>query len=368
MLWQVCHDCAVVDVRRLPQFRVTVNSRCGRKCFYCRPSGEAIDTAAGVQINADALIKIATSVRRQGIDAIKLTGGDPALYKHLVHIAHALKDQAGYAKVEIISRHPRIGVLAPDLAAARVDQINISLDTIDAAKHAEICGVDDLPNLLSAIESCVSVGLTVKVNTVVMAGVNDGELPNLIDRCATMGVTTVKLLDVIDDLDQGGSSFAVRLPSGKAQSLRSLYMPFGAIAERLREQAISVSVRTQGDLGHPMTAYRLSSGIEVLVKDSQAGAWYGDVCTDCAYFPCHDALMAMRLTADLRLQFCLLRSDNVVDLSKLAAVGAEVQLDRTVQTALAVYSRTNFTTQPRKSPTLIGIQPMAGEQTVPVNW
>ena len=207
---------SMVGISRLPQFRVTVNSRCGHRCFYCRPSGEAVDTAAGIQLAPDALLKVAGSVRRQGIDSIKLTGGDPALYRPLVSVAEALKREAGFAHVEVISRHPRIGTLAIDLAAAGIDQVNISLDTVDAAKHAQICGVDDLPNLLFAIESCVAAGLTVKVNTVVMAGINDQEIHDVIDRCANMGVTTVKLLDVIDDLDRAGASFTMRIPGGNS--------------------------------------------------------------------------------------------------------------------------------------------------------
>ncbi len=352
----------MIGMSRLPQFRVTVNSRCGHRCFYCRPSGEAVDTAAGIQLAPDALLKVAGSVRRQGIDSIKLTGGDPALYRPLVSVAQALKRDAGFAHVEVISRHPRIGKLAIDLAAAGIDQVNISLDTVDAAKHAQICGVDDLPNLLSAIESCVAAGLTVKVNTVVMAGVNDHEIHDVIDRCANMGVTTVKLLDVIDDLDRAGASFTMRIPGGNFTSLRSLYTPFDTITQSLRQEALSSTIRTQGDLGHPMTAYQLPSGVEVLVKDSRAGAWYGEICGGCVHYPCHDALMALRLTADLRLQYCLLRSENVLDLSELIAPGAERQLDLLVQAAIGVYSRTDFTTQQRKSPILVGITPASREQ------
>ena len=321
-----------------------------------------MDTAPGIQLAPDALLKVAGSVRRHGIDSIKLTGGDPALYRPLVNVAEALKRDAGFAHVEVISRHPRIGTLAIDLAGAGIDQVNISLDTLDPAKHAQICGVDDLPDLLSAIGSCVAAGLTVKVNTVVMAGINDREIIEVIDRCAKMGVTTVKLLDVIDDLDRAGASFTTRIPGSNPNSLRSLYTPFEAISQLLRQEALSSTIRTQGNLGHPMTAYRLPSGIEVLVKDSRAGAWYGEICSGCAHYPCHDALMALRLTADLRLQYCLLRSENVVSLSELVTPGAEEQLDLLIKAAIGVYSQTSFTTQPRKSPTLVGIASVSREQ------
>jgi cyclic pyranopterin phosphate synthase len=89
-----------------------------------------------------------------------------------------------------------------------------------------------------------------------------------------------------------------------------------------------------------MVVVRLPSGLEVILKDSGAGAWYGSVCTGCRFFPCHDALMALRLTADLRLQFCLLRRDNTVDLSNV--IHDEDQLGTLVGTALDPYARAEF--------------------------
>jgi hypothetical protein len=65
----------------------------------------------------------------------------------------------------------------------------------------------------------------------------------------------------------------------------------------------------------------LASGFEVVLKDSRAGAWYGEVCKDCRFYPCHDALMALRLTADRRLQFCLLREEISVPLAQILCDG-----------------------------------------------
>jgi GTP 3',8-cyclase len=91
---------------RLPQFRVTVNARCGRACFFCRPSGEAVATEAGSELKVDDLIAVATAVRAAGIPSIKLTGGDPALYDPLEEAVARLKREAGFHEIEVISRHP----------------------------------------------------------------------------------------------------------------------------------------------------------------------------------------------------------------------------------------------------------------------
>jgi cyclic pyranopterin phosphate synthase len=72
-----------------------------------------------------------------------------------------------------------------------------------------------------------------------------------------------------------------------------------------------------------------------------AGAWYGSVCETCPLFPCHDALMALRLTADLRLQFCLLREDITVALADLLN-GDGRDLEAAVRRALDVYAGATF--------------------------
>ena len=326
--------------RRLPQFRVTVNARCGRACWFCRPSGEAVATAAGAELEVDSLISVARAVREAGIASIKLTGGDPALYGPLEEAVARLRGEAGFGEIEVISRHPRIGERAERLAALGVTQFNLSIDTLDEGLHRELCGVDDLPDVLGALRSCVRTGVPVKVNMVVMGGVNVGEVPALAGFCAANGVRTLKLLDVIKDLDEGAESFARRLAIKRGRRLPELYVPLETLAAQFGATAVRQEIRTQGSLGHPMTVLTLPGGLEIMIKDSGAGAWYGSVCDRCPFFPCHDALMALRLTADLRLQFCLLRQDNTIDLARL--VGDEGQLGAVVRGALEPYAGAYF--------------------------
>jgi GTP 3',8-cyclase len=154
--------------KRLPQFRVTLNARCGRTCFFCRPSGEAVATAAGSELKVDDLISVARVVRSAGITSIKLTGGDPALYGTLEDAVLKLKHKAGFEEIEVISRHPLIGERAERLAALGVTQFNMSIDTLDKRLHHELCGVNDLPEVIGALQSCVKTGVPVKVNMIVM--------------------------------------------------------------------------------------------------------------------------------------------------------------------------------------------------------
>jgi cyclic pyranopterin phosphate synthase len=326
------------DTQRLPQLRVAVNSRCGRRCVYCRPAGEAVPTAATARLDTPTVVRVARAFAAEGIDDVKLTGGDPALWPPLVECVGRLKAEG--LRVQVISRHPKLAELAPALRDAGVDLFNVSLDTLDPALHREITGCDDLDLVVGALRACVRTGVPVKVNTVVMAGKNDGEVEALIDFCEREGAQTIKLLDVIRDLDQGSETYSRVLRKG-GYTLADLYEPLDAVVARVRRRAAEVRTLTQGGLGHPMTSIRLPSGLEVLVKDHRRGAWYGPVCRGCPHYPCHDALMAVRLTADARLQFCLLREDAVIDLRPALARGDGALRD-VVRGALGVYAAAAF--------------------------
>jgi cyclic pyranopterin phosphate synthase len=325
---------------RLPQLRVTVNARCGRACFFCRPSGEGLATHHSAELTLDELIAVAATCRAYGIRSIKLTGGDPALWPPLVEAVKRLKTEAGYTDVQIISRHPLIGALAPELNKAGADLINVSLDTLNPDLHRAITGIGDLAEIIGAIHQVVACGLPVKINMVVMAGINDDEVEDLILFCEEAGVRELKLLDTISDLDAGKESFSKRLVRLQQKSLNDLHVPLSIMLPKLRARGISMRVSNQGGLGHPMTEIKMKTGLIVTVKDHNAGAWYGSICNGCRHFPCHDALMALRLTADLRLQFCLLREDVAIDLKSI--ISDKTELQNVVGGALKVFGRATF--------------------------
>jgi cyclic pyranopterin phosphate synthase len=241
-----------------PQFRVTVNARCGRSCFFCRPSGEAVATLPGAELSVDDLIAVAEAVRSAGIRSVKLTGGDPALYRPLEDAVRRLRTECGFEEIEVISRHPLLGARADRLVGAGVTVLNMSVDTLDPLLHHELCGVNDLPQVLAALDECVATGVPVKVNTVVMGGINDEEIDQLIAYCSVRGVRVLKLLDVIRDLDGGAESFARRLATKRGKNLRDLFVPLDHLATRLGAHATRADVVQQGDLGHPMTVLNMN--------------------------------------------------------------------------------------------------------------
>jgi cyclic pyranopterin phosphate synthase len=333
-----------LTAKKLPQLRILVNSRCGRACFFCRPSGEGIATLKGKELDSDLVFRVASLFAECGGREIKLSGGDPALWSPLVDTVRKLKTIDGLKSVQVISRHPQIGELAFDLHAAGLDLVNISIDTLNPQLHQQITGVNDLAAVITALERCVSAGIPCKVNTVIMAGINDGEIWELIKFCEASNVRSLKLLDVIQDLETGSESYAARLYNQRAIHVRALYKPLSEIANDLKRRAVKTSVVGQGGFGHPMLNLQMPSGLQVLIKDHTAGAWYGDICNGCKFYPCHDALMALRLTADARLQFCLLREEIAIDL-KPAIHSENGELEETIADALKNFDSSYFLLQ-----------------------
>lgn len=326
---------------KIPQVRIAVNARCGRACFFCRPSGESITTAPASMLNTHTVVTLCTAFRAFGAREFKLTGGEPALWPPLIECVHQLKHHVGVAQLEVISRHPSIGPLAGALRTAGVDQINLSMDSLNPETHRCITGTNDLSDLQEALRAVVRAGVPCKINTVVMRDVNDAELPAIVRYCETEGVAQLKMLDVIRDLDTGAESFKGRLVQIGATTMRDLYTPLDRILAWLEEQATSNRRVLQGGLGHPMRSYRMPSGLEVVVKDHRAGAWYSTTCASCRHYPCHDALMAVRVTSDRRIQFCLLREDNALDLGDALLTGTDA-LHATIRAALDVYANAWF--------------------------
>lgn len=325
----------------VPQLRVAVNARCQRACFYCRPSGEGPVTEAKEKLDAKTVYDVVAACAKFGVKVVKLTGGDPALWEPLVECVRRIKSDLN-VDLEVITEHPKIADYVDELAAAGIDSIKVSVDTLKPDLHKKISGVADLEEILQAVRKCVASGVPTKLNMVVMKGINDQEIGALVDFCEREGIQSLKLLDLMTDLHDGDESFASRLRAFGVKSLSEIYFPLSEVTDLLRGRAVREDKDRQVQLGNPVINFTMSSGLVVSVKDHQEGAWYGSICEGCKHFPCNSAIVALRLTADKRLQYCLLRDDLCVDLDPVLSDPAA--LERTLSKVLGVYNEAYFST------------------------
>lgn len=302
---------------KLPQLRILATSFCGRKCIYCRPTGEGgTDCVSKEYVNTENALAICKLYKEKGGREVKITGGDPVFWPDLVDFVKCLKKEIGMKKVEVITRSPKIMEKISALTAAGLDVLNFSLDTIDRVTYEKITGSYDYNELISTIQRCAKV-VPVKINMVILKNINDSHIKDMIAFCESIGVQQLKLLDVINDLQDTETGNSYRLAEFGEKRLDELYISLTSMCAELKKGALKENIVYQGGLGHPMNELQLASGLIITIKNSENGAWYGSICETCPSYPCHDALMAIRLTSDNRMQYCLLNENASVSLEQL---------------------------------------------------
>lgn len=323
---------------KIPQLRILATSICGCKCLYCRPTGEGgIGCTSKEFIDMEAALNICRLYKEKGGIEVKITGGDPVFWPELVSFVSHLKNEIGFTKVEVITRSPKIIEKISSLVDAGIDVLNFSLDTIEKDMYEKITGSKDYDALIMAIRDCTKV-LPIKINSVIMKGINDSKIKDLIVFCESLGIQHLKLLDIIEDLQDIESGNSYRLGEFGIKRLSELYVSLEAICAEIKKECIAENIVYQGGLGHPMNEFTMASGLTITVKNSGNGAWYGEPCKKCPSYPCHDALMAIRLTSDNRLQHCLLNEKTSVSLNGLT----EEEIASAFFSSLEIYENAHF--------------------------
>ena len=173
--------------------RVSLTDRCTLRCTYCMPA-EGLDWLPGEHVLTDAEVirLIQVAVERLGVDEVRFTGGEPLLRRGLEQIVAAttaLRTADGAPPATALTTNG-IGLArrAAGLAAAGLDRVNVSLDTLDAARFARITHRDRHGDVIAGLEAAAAAGLgPVKVNTVLLRGVNDDEAVPLVRWAVTRG-------------------------------------------------------------------------------------------------------------------------------------------------------------------------------------
>lgn len=163
--------------RKHTYLRISVTERCNLRCTYCMPEEGVQLTPRENILSFEEIDRLARLFVRNGVDKIRLTGGEPLVRKQIEDLAEMLGRIPGLKGYAITTNGLLLSKKFDRLQAAGINQINISLDTLDDDKFERIARRRGLPLVLRAIEDALERGFhPVKVNCVVMRGVNDDEL------------------------------------------------------------------------------------------------------------------------------------------------------------------------------------------------
>ncbi|HEV8561148.1 MAG TPA: GTP 3',8-cyclase MoaA [Actinophytocola sp.] len=178
---------ALVDSfgRIATDLRVSLTDRCNLRCTYCMPA-EGLDWLAGPDVltTAELLRLLDVAVTRLGVTDVRFTGGEPLLRKGLEELIEGTAALRPRARISMTTNGIGLARRAGRLRAAGLDRINVSLDTLDPRRFAEITRRDRLADVLAGLAAARAAGLApVKVNAVLLRGINDDEAVPLLRFC-----------------------------------------------------------------------------------------------------------------------------------------------------------------------------------------
>jgi cyclic pyranopterin phosphate synthase len=169
--------------------RVSLTDRCNLRCSYCMPA-EGLDWLPHAQaLTDDEVVRLITiGVERLGITEVRFTGGEPLLRRGLADIVRRTKALEPSPDVSLTTNALGLARMAGALKAAGLDRVNVSLDSIRAADYATITRRDRLADVMAGLEAAGAAGLSpLKVNAVLLRGINDDQAPELLSWCLERG-------------------------------------------------------------------------------------------------------------------------------------------------------------------------------------
>jgi cyclic pyranopterin phosphate synthase len=166
--------------RKIDYLRISITDHCNLKCYYCTPFSGRSHLERSEILTYEEMLNVAQAAAVAGITKIRITGGEPLVRKGLVRFCRMLSDIHGLKSLSLTTNGVFLEEMAGPLFNAGIHRINISLDTLKPERFEKITGYNWLARVLAGIKSAERTGMQpIKINTVVMRGINDDEIEDL---------------------------------------------------------------------------------------------------------------------------------------------------------------------------------------------
>ncbi len=167
--------------RSIEYLRLSVTDRCDLRCTYCLPKGFKGFEEPQHWLTFDEIERLLAAFARLGTSRIRLTGGEPLLRRNLPELAARIAALPGIRDLSLSTNATRLHRYAPELKAAGVSRINVSLDSLDRGCMEKITGSDSLNKIMDGIMAGKAAGFApIKINMVAMRGVNEDEIDDMV--------------------------------------------------------------------------------------------------------------------------------------------------------------------------------------------
>ena len=266
--------------RSITYLRLSVTELCNLRCRYCMPADGVCKKRHEEMLTQEETLAAIRAAASLGVRKLRITGGEPLVKPNIVSLCREAAATPGIEELCLTTNGTLLPKLAAPLREAGVDRLNISLDTLDAEKYRYITRCGELEQALAGIEAALAAGFEkIKLNTVLIGGFNDGEIPALaaLTKRWPVDLRFIELMPMVDSGDFGPEAF----------------LPCTAVTERLPE------LKSEEPDGGVAKLYRLPGAQGRVGLISPVSAHFCAACN------------RLRLTADGKLKPCLHSADEI---------------------------------------------------------
>ncbi len=260
--------------RRINYIRVSVTERCNFRCQYCMPEKPFSWVPKENLLSFEELFLFLKVAIDEGVDKIRITGGEPLLRADLDKFIKMINDYKSGLDIAITTNGYLLKGTAKRLKDAGLKRLNISLDSLDAKTAKLIAQKDVLANVLEGIEEALSVGLKIKINMVPLKGINDKDIISLLEYSKKRGMQ-IRFIEYMENIHAN-------------KKIKGMYGK--EIIDEIRKKYIVKKIGREGS--SPAFMYELEDGYKFGIIDPHKH----DFCESCN---------RIRLTAEGHLIPCL---------------------------------------------------------------
>ena len=270
--------------RSITYLRISLTDRCNLRCIYCMPEGGLKWLPPSETLTNDEIIQIVQAAARLGINKIRLTGGEPLVRPGVVDLIGKIASIPGIQDIGLTTNGVLLGAMAQSLAQAGLKRVNVSLDTLKPERFLRITRFGDFDQVWDGVLAAERAGLTpIKLNAVVIRGVNDDELLDLASLSLThpWHIRFIELMPIGNTQDWGESFPA---PPDRYLSVQEMQARLAVVGLLPAKGALS---------GGPERTFRIPNAPGIIGFISPLGEHFCQSCN------------RLRLTADGKLRACL---------------------------------------------------------------
>lgn len=306
--------------RKVEYLRLSVTDRCDLRCTYCIPEGFHGFEEPAHWLTQDEVVRVVGAFARLGVSKVRLTGGEPLLRRDISVLAQRLGNLPGVEDLSLSSNATQLAHHAKALRKAGIARLNISLDTLDRERFAQVTRRDALDQVLDGLMAAKREGFApIKINMVVMGGTNDDEIDAMVAFCMEHGF----VLRMIETMPMGNT--------GRGAG----YLDLQPVKERLQKRFGLVDGVMRG--GGPARYLRSPDGSFSIGFITPLSQHFCDTCN------------RVRLSVDGTLYLCL-GQDEKLELRPLLRAGiSDAELEQAIRDAIELKPQQHeFREQPGK--------------------